>query len=98
MIMNTQRDDVLPAVSEKPLIGDPWTELGITNVATATKYYPCTGGLDLSDVVDKAQQDGAESIHVAYYYIPSVLDLMNKYLTLDPATGQTTLGPPTARW
>jgi hypothetical protein len=85
LIMNTTHDDVLP------LAPDPWTELGITNVAPAPKYYPCTGGFDLSDIVDKAHQDGAESIHVAYYYIPLVLDLMNKYLNY-PATGAVDFG------
>jgi hypothetical protein len=81
MIMNTQWDDVLPAVNEKPLVGDPWKELGILGVAKGTPYYPCTRSKDLSDVVN--EKHGAESIHVAYYYIPSVLDFMNTYLTLE---------------
>jgi hypothetical protein len=85
LIMNTTHDDVLPHAP------DSWVELGITNVAPALKYYPCTGGFDLSDIVNKANQDGAESIHVAYYYIPLVLDLMNKYLNYPP-TGADEFG------
>jgi hypothetical protein len=77
LILNTTNDDVLPHAP------DPWVELGITNVAPAKAYYSCKGGFDLSDIVNKANQDGAESIHTAYYYIPKVLDLMNGYLNLE---------------
>jgi hypothetical protein len=82
LIMNTSHDDALPYASNK---FDPWTELGISNVASAKSYYPCTAGFDLSAIVNKENQDGAEKIHTAYYYIPLVLDLMNLYLNFEIA-------------
>jgi hypothetical protein len=81
MIMSTTYDDVLPTVSEKPLVGDPWAELGLWNIALGTPVYPCTRPKVVSDLVN--QKHGAESIHTAYYYIPLVLDLMNTYLNLE---------------
>jgi pimeloyl-ACP methyl ester carboxylesterase len=84
-IMNTSHDDALPDVSEKPNIGDSWAELGIWNVAQAKTYYPCTAGFDLSEIVNKVNQDRAENVHTAYYYIPLVLDLMNLYLNFEIA-------------
>ena len=84
LILNTSNDDALPEVSDKPDTGgDPWVELGIWNVAPAPQYYSCTGCFDLSDVVNKANQDGAEKVHTAYYYIPLVLDFINFYLNFD---------------
>jgi hypothetical protein len=85
LIMSTVYDDALPLVSQKPPPdhGDPWKELGISNVAPAVKYFPCRVSFNMSDTVNKANQDGAENVHTAYYYIPKVLDIMNTYLNFD---------------
>jgi hypothetical protein len=78
VILSTKWDDALPHAP------DTWKELGINNVAPAPIYYPCTEGLNLSEIVNEENREryNAPKIHTAYYYIPIVLDLMNFFLNL----------------